>query len=717
MTSTKEDTFAFSADISQLLSLIINTFYSNKEIFLRELLSNCSDALDKIRYLSLTNSNVLDCDKELRIEITPDKENKTLTILDSGVGMTKTDLINNLGTIAKSGTKSFMEALSKGGDISMIGQFGVGFYSAYLVANKVTVYSKHNDDEQYLWESNAGGSFTIKLDNESPRIQRGTRIVLHIKDDMIEYLEEKTIKNLVKKHSEFIGFPIKLLVRKEKMEKISEDEKKENEDINKEVQEILKEDDSKEGDEEDDSKEDDIQDDTKEDIKDEKKIIYHEFETLNLQKSIWLRKKEDVTHEEYTFFYKSLTNDWDDYAHVEHFSVEGQLEFKSILFVPKRAPYDMLNDEKKSKNIKLYVRRIFITDDCDDLTPKYLSFVKGIVDSEDLPLNISRETLQQNKIIKVIKKHLVKRCISMLTELSEDVDKYKIFYEQFSKNIKLGIHEDETNRSKLAKLLRYNSSKSVDKYISLDEYISRMSDTQKNIYYIIGESKEIVKDSPFLEKLNKKGYEVLYMYDPIDEYCTQQLKEYEGKKLVNITKEGLVLEQTEEEKKQYEEDIKNTENLLKLIKEVLDNKITKVVVSSRLTDSPCILVTGEYAWSANMERIMKAQTLGNNSSISNSSKTMEINPEHSIIKELCIKANKNSSDKSTKDLIRLLYDLSLIDSGFSLDEPVKFTSTIHKLIKLGLDIDDSVENIIHESEKNEICTGEEIVEETMEQVD
>lgn len=717
MTSTKEDTFAFSADISQLLSLIINTFYSNKEIFLRELLSNCSDALDKIRYLSLTNSNVLDYDKELRIEITPDKENKTLTILDSGVGMTKTDLINNLGTIAKSGTKSFMEALSKGGDISMIGQFGVGFYSAYLVANKVSVYSKHNDDEQYLWESNAGGSFTIKLDNESPRIQRGTRIVLHIKDDMIEYLEEKTIKNLVKKHSEFIGFPIKLLVRKEKMEKISEEEKKENEDINKEVEEILK-DDSKEGDDEDDSKEDDIQDDIKEDIKDEKKIIYHEFETLNVQKSIWLRKKEDVTHEEYTFFYKSLTNDWDDYLNVEHFSVEGQLEFKSILFVPKRAPFDMFNDEKKNKNIKLYVRRIFITDECDDLIPKYLSFVKGIVDSEDLPLNISREMLQQNKILKVIKKHLVKRCLTMFTELSEDIDKYKIFYEQFSKNIKLGINEDESNRSKLAKLLRYNSSKSLDKYISLDEYISRMSDTQQNIYYIIGESKEMVKNSPFLEKLNKKGYEVLYMYDPIDEYCTQQLKEYEGKKLINITKEGLVLEQSEEEKKQYEEDIKNTENLLKLIKEVLDNKITKVLVSSRLTESPCILVTGEYGYSANMERIMKAQTLGNNMSFSsNSSKTMEINPRHSIIKALCVKANENSSDKSAKDLIRLLYDLSLLDSGFSLDEPVKFTSTIHKLIKLGLDIDDdsveNKENIIEESVKNEISTDEE----NMEQVD
>ena len=706
------ETYAFSADISQLMSLIINTFYTNKEIFLRELLSNCSDALDKIRYLSLSNQYVLDSDKELRIEIIPDKENKTLTILDSGIGMTKTELINNLGTIAKSGTKLFIESLQNGNNTSLIGNFGVGFYSAYLVANKVTVYSKHNDDEQYLWESNAGGSFTIKLDNESPRIQRGTRIVLDIKDDMIEYLEEKTIKNLVKKHSEFIGFPIKLLVKKEKIEKISEEEKKNNEDIDKQVEELLKEDGSKEEKNED---EDEVEDEEKDEEK--KKIIYDELETLNVQKSIWLRKKEDVTHEEYTSFYKSLTNDWDDYECVEHFSVEGQLEFKSILFLPKKPPYDMFNEEKKKSNIKLYVRRIFITDECEDLIPKYLSFVKGIVDSEDLPLNISREMLQQNKIIKVIRKHLVKRCLTMFTELSEDIDKYNTFYEQFSKNIKLGIHEDETNRSKLAKLLRYNSSKSVDKYTSLDEYISRMSDTQKNIYYIIGDSKEIVKDSPFSQKLNKKGYEVLYMYDPIDEYCTQQLKEYEGKKLVNITKEGLVLEQTEEEKNQYEEDVKNTEKLLKLIKEVLDNKIIKVVVSSRLTDSPCILVTGEYGWSANMEKIMKSQALGHNMSFSSSShKIMEINPQHSIIKELCIKVNENSSDKSSKDLIRLLYDLSVLDSGFSLDEPAKFTSSIHKLIKLGLDIDDSVENkenIIDESEKNEICTEEE----TMEQVD
>lgn len=724
MTSTTQETYAFSADISQLLSLIINTFYTNKEIFLRELLSNSSDALDKIRYISLSNQYALDSDKELRIEIIPDKNNKTLTIFDSGIGMTKTELLNNLGTIAKSGTKSFIESLENGNNTSFIGNFGVGFYSAYLVADKVTVYSKNNDDEQYLWESNAGGSFTIKLDNDSPRIQRGTRIVLHLKDDMSQYLEEKTIKDLVKKHSEFIGFPIKLLVQKEKMEKLSEEEKKENENIDKEVDEIL-EDVNK-----DETK--DVNEDINEDINieetkdededyaesiDEKKVIYSEFETLNIQKSIWLRKKEDVTHEEYTSFYKSLTNDWDDYDHLEHFSVEGQLEFKSLLFLPKRAPFDMFNEDKKNKNIKLYVRRVFITDECDDLTPKYLSFIKGIVDSEDLPLNISREMLQENKIIKIIKKHLVKRCLTMFTELSEDKDKYKIFYQQFSKNIKLGINDDETNRSKLAKLLRYYSSKSGDEHTSLDEYILRMSEFQQNIYYIIGESKEIVKDSPFLEKLNQKGYEVLYMYDPIDEYCTQQLKEYEGKKLINITKEGLVIEQTDEEKNQYEEDVKNTENLIKLIKEVLDSKITKVIISSRLTESPCVLVTGEYGYSANMERIMKAQTLGNNASFaSNSSKTMEINPQHIIIKALSIKANENSSDKSTKDLIRLLYDLSLLDSGFSLDEPMKFTSRIHKLIKLGLDIDPIENDIINETEKNEI-SEDKISEDTMEEVD
>lgn len=706
--SSPVETFAFQAEINQLMSLIINTFYSNKDIFLRELISNSSDALDKIRHHSLSNKTVLDSHSELTIKIIPDKANKTLTILDSGIGMTKSDMITNLGTIAQSGTKGFMEAMKSQGDINMIGQFGVGFYSAYLVAERVVVTSKNNDDEQYVWESNAGGSFTIKKDDSGVDLGRGTKITCYLKEDQLDYLEESRIKELVKKHSEFINYPISLYVEKTVSKEVEleegEGEGKEGEapceKCDPEIEEVKDEDLANI--EKMTEAETEAETEAKAETKKTKTVeeVVSEYVLLNKQKPIWSKKPDTVSKEEYASFYKSLTNDWEDHLAVKHFSVEGQLEFTGLLFVPKRAPFDLFEpNTKKNGHIKLYVRRVFITDDCEELIPEWLKFVRGVVDSEDLPLNISREMLQQNKILKVIKKNIVKKCLDLFAEIKANDEDYAKFYEQFSKNIKLGIHEDSSNREKLSELLMFHSTKSGQKMVSLSDYVANMPSSQTQIYYITGESLKAVVNSPFIEQCKMRNLEVLFMIDPIDEYCVQQLKEYQGKSLVCVTKEGLTFERSEDDKQKWEACVNEFKPLTEKIKEILGPNVEKVVLSQRVVNSPCVLVTGDYGWTANMERIMKAQALRDtNNSYMMSKKIMEINPHHSIIKSLKERIKSADNEPMIRDLISLLYESSLISSGFSIEEPGTFVNRINNMIKLGLSLDEDDDKTVDAKE-------------------
>ncbi|CAA0841165.1 Endoplasmin homolog [Striga hermonthica] len=703
--------FEFQAEVSRLMDIIINSLYSNKDIFLRELISNASDALDKIRFLSLTDKEILgDGDNtKLEIQIKLDKEKKTLSIRDRGIGMTKEDLIKNLGTIAKSGTSAFVEKMQTSGDLNLIGQFGVGFYSVYLVADYVEVISKHNDDKQYVWESKADGAFAISEDTWNEPLGRGTEIRLHLRDEAQEYLDEYKLKELVKKYSEFINFPIYLWASKEVDEEVPADE-----DDSSDDEESTESKSSEEGDEEDTEKEEEEKQPKTKTIK---KTTY-EWELLNDMKAIWLRNPKEVTDEEYTKFYHSLAKDFGDEKPLawSHFTAEGDVEFKAVLFVPPKAPHDLYESYYNSNksNLKLYVRRVFISDEFDELLPKYLNFLMGLVDSDTLPLNVSREMLQQHSSLKTIKKKLIRKALDMIRKLAEedpdesnDKDKkevedssdnnekkgqYAKFWNEFGKSIKLGIIEDATNRNRLAKLLRFETSKSDGKLTSLDQYISRMKSGQKDIFYITGTSKEQLEKSPFLERLTKKGYEVIFFTDPMDEYLMQYLMDYEDKKFQNVSKEGLKLGKDSKDKELKE----SFKELTKWWKGALASEnVDDVKISNRLADTPCVVVTSKYGWSANMERIMQSQTLSdaNKQAYMRGKRVLEINPRHPIIKELRERVVKDPEDESVKQTAQLMYQTALMESGFVLSDPKDFASRIYSSVKNSLNIspDASVE--------------------------
>ncbi|KAK9755145.1 hypothetical protein RND81_01G005300 [Saponaria officinalis] len=658
--------FEYQAEVSRLMDLIVHSLYSHKEVFLRELVSNASDALDKLRFLGVTEPSLLGDAGELEIRVKADPDNGTVTITDTGVGMTKEELIDCLGTIAQSGTSKFLKALKEnkdvGADNSLIGQFGVGFYSAFLVAERVVVSTKSpRSDKQYVWEAAADSSSYVIREETDPEklLKRGTQITLYLRDDdKYEYSEPTKIQSLVKNYSQFVSFPIYTWQEKSRSVEVEEDEEE-----------------PKEGEEKPEGER-----------KKKKKTItekYWEWELANETKPIWMRNAKEVQKEEYYEFYKKAFNEFLDPLTYTHFTTEGEVEFRSVLYIPGMAP---LNNEDvvnpKTKNIRLFVKRVFISDDFDgELFPRYLSFVKGVVDSDDLPLNVSREILQESRIVRIMRKRLVRKTFDMIQDLSESESKedYKKFWENFGKFLKLGCIEDTGNHKRITPLLRFHSSKNEEDLISLDDYVENMGENQNAIYYLATDSLKSAKNAPFLEKLMQKNIEVLYLIEPIDEIAIQNLQTYKEKKFVDISKEDLELVKERETKQEY--------NLLcDWIKQQLGEKVAKVQVSKRLASSPCVLVSGKFGWSANMERLMKAQTLGDTSSLEfmRGRRILEINPDHPIVKDLQA-ACKNAPDSS--DAVRaveLLYETALISSGFTPDSPADLGNKIYEMMTMAL---------------------------------
>ncbi|XP_034541260.1 endoplasmin [Notolabrus celidotus] len=688
----KSEKHVFQAEVNRMMKLIINSLYKNKEIFLRELISNASDALDKIRLLSLTNEDAMAANEELTIKIKSDKEKNMLHITDSGVGMTKEELVKNLGTIAKSGTSEFLNKMTdmQSEDQStseLIGQFGVGFYSAFLVADKVIVTSKHNNGTQHIWESDSN-QFSVIEDPRGDTLGRGTTITLVLKEEASDYLELETIKNLVRKYSQFINFPIYVWASKtETVEEPIEEDAEAAEEPEKEASE-----DDAEVEEEEEDKE-------KPKTKKVEKTVW-DWELMNDIKPIWQRPSKEVEDDEYNAFYKTFSKDTDNpLAHI-HFVAEGEVTFKSILFVPTSAPRGLFDEygSKKNDYIKLFVRRVFITDDFNDMMPKYLNFVKGVVDSDDLPLNVSRETLQQHKLLKVIRKKLVRKSLDMIKKIAEDQYNEK-FWKEFGTNIKLGVIEDHSNRTRLAKLLRFQTSNSETVQASLEEYVERMKEKQDKIYFMAGTSRREAESSPFVEKLLKKGYEVIYLTEPVDEYCIQALPEFDGKRFQNVAKEGIKFDESDKAKENREALEKEYEPLTTWLKDKsLKDKIEKAILSQRLTNSPCALVASQYGWSGNMERIMKAQAYQTGKDISTNyyasqKKTLEINPKHPLIKQMLKKVNEDAEDQTASDLAVVLFETATLRSGYQLADTKAYGDRIERMLRLSMNValDEQVE--------------------------
>ena len=661
------------AQVNKLMDLIVNSLYSNKEVFLRELVSNASDALDKARFESLQDDKVLEGLPDLQIEIKADEEAKTITIRDTGIGMTKQDLLDCLGTIAQSGTAKYAEALKQSqqeGDANLIGQFGVGFYSAFLVADKVKVQTKNpNDGSQWVWEGEQGSTqYTILPDPGEPLV-RGTQITLHVREESEEICNHMKLKDLVKQYSEFIEFPIRLWTSKSVSRQVVDEEatQKRQEEVDKAA---------KEGEEP--EKVDPV-------MKTEYENVF-DWAVQNDSKPLWVRSPKECTPEDYNAFYKSTFKEFLDPMAHNHFNVEGTIEFTGLLFVPGQAGFDQQNDMAKSKNIKLYVKRVFISDEFDDaLMPRYLSFVKGVVDSSDLPLNVSREILQESKVTKIIKKQLVKRSLDALKTLSQKEDQadWNSFYESFGRNLKLGVIEDTPNRKALSKLLRFATSQSEDALASLDDYVGRMPEGQKAVYYMAADSAEAAAASPFVEALIGKGYEVVYLTEPIDEVCLSNLGSYNDVEFVDVTKEGLDLGEDEETKKANEKAAEEVAGLTAWMKDVLGTKIESCVASSRLEGSPVIISTSKFGWSANMERVMKSQAMGDSSQFEfmKGKRILEINPKHSTIRALAARYEADPEDAQARDMVTLLHDTALITSGFDLGSPKQYAQSVYAMIE------------------------------------